>query len=48
MCNFLDVQFSDNFIHISQYEVFGTQFKSLTANKFAYKAFLEVFNTLHV
>ena len=27
---------------------FGTQFKSLTANKFAYKALLEVFNTTHV
>ena len=27
---------------------FGTHFKSLTANKFAYKALLEVFNTPHV
>ena len=27
---------------------FGTQFKSLTANKFAYKALLGVFKTPHV
>ena len=27
---------------------FRTHFKSLTANKFAYKALLEVFNTPHV
>ena len=27
---------------------FGTQFKSLTANKLAYKALLGVFETLHV